>query len=180
MALWWGATMVLTLEETLKAVKKFQNLVEHVHRPGKIKDCSGVSMVFFWSKNANECQLWMNLKRFIGYLRLPPHFLEEMKKRQFIIVDLSSQITLSRINPSGYSKGYQNQGCRQKFLDFGKTRRLPAPKRPKGSVERTLQRWNTNRSMDREARRADWPMDGWEGGFFSLRGPPGGLGIPWG
>ena len=49
--------MVLTLEETLKAVKKFQNLVEHVHRPGKIKDCSGVSMVFFWSKNANECQL---------------------------------------------------------------------------------------------------------------------------
>ena len=26
--------MVLTLEETLKAVKKFQNLVEHVHRPG--------------------------------------------------------------------------------------------------------------------------------------------------
>ena len=48
--------MVLTLEETLKAVKKFQNLVEHVHRPGKIKDCSGVSMVFFCQRtpmNAN-------------------------------------------------------------------------------------------------------------------------------
>ena len=45
--------MVLTLEETLKAVKKFQNLVEHVHRPGNNGSFfffSGVSMVFFLSK----------------------------------------------------------------------------------------------------------------------------------
>ena len=73
--------MVLTLEETLKAVKKFQNLVEHVHRPGNNGSFfPAFPWCFFCQSNmANECQVMNESEKIHRLPMATHHFFEEMK-----------------------------------------------------------------------------------------------------
>ena len=109
----------------------------------------------------------MNLKRFIGYLPLPPHFLEEMKNRQFIIVDLSSHLHYPLYKSLQDILKIPKQGCRQYSLKTGKTVRLFRSKTPERLCGEDAPKVKHEPLYGPGG--AARLTDGWEGGVFPWR-----------